>query len=53
MFWQRLYNWVWEMARERRTRDTDPELLDAAVLRRPTGDEPRTFPEFVRLLLER
>ena len=53
MFWQRLYNWIWEMTRERFSSDMDPGLLNAAALRQPTDDGPRTFQEFAKRLLGR
>ena len=51
MFWAHLYNWIWEPARERECRERSPDMITAAMTRPLTGDEPRTFVEFVRRVL--
>ncbi len=48
MFWARLYNWLWESARESECHERSLDMITAALTRPPTGDEPRTFVQFVR-----
>jgi hypothetical protein len=51
MFWGRLYNWLWQTELDRECYRRDLELEEAAMTRPLTGDEPRTFFEFVRRVL--
>ncbi len=53
MFWQRLYIFLWENMREQMSHEKDASLMKAAMRRPLTGDEPRTFLEFMRRLIGR
>jgi hypothetical protein len=48
MFWAHLYNFLWEDMREQAHHEQDYGMAGAAWRRPLTGDEPRTFVEFMR-----
>ncbi|HEX3944075.1 MAG TPA: hypothetical protein VHW69_08310 [Rhizomicrobium sp.] len=48
MFWACLYNWLWENMRLRASHEQDYDTSWARWRRPLTGDEPRTFLEFMR-----
>jgi hypothetical protein len=43
---------MWESARERRCLEQSPDLLTAALTRPITKDDPHTFKEFVRRVVD-
>ena len=48
MFWARLYSWLWESERERECQERDYGMINAALTRPLTGDEPLSFWRFVQ-----
>ncbi|HEX3666239.1 MAG TPA: hypothetical protein VHU23_13525 [Rhizomicrobium sp.] len=51
MFWARLYNWIWETAREQECHERNPDMMNAALTGPLTGDESRSFVQFMRRIL--